>query len=181
MAPKVRGGFGVMVDADCGTSWLSEGKAMTTPFWEDCQVSQQHRLRESTVLFGMDLPRRKQFLRFQHMVTQAAETSLTCGSCALGVATVVAGRAEAMVQPQQWPWDWVSAYMIQVAGGKVIWFHYRNGQLVRLEEPDPASYSRLNRHDQGGLAFIGGNPAVVDELWSSLNKTWLPLNWLWPE
>lgn len=122
----------------------------------------------------MDLPRRVQFSHFLMEAANAAQTCAMGGSCALGVAAVVAGRAEALIQTQQWPWDWVSAFMIKEAGGKVLWFHYRRDTLVQLKEPDRLSYSRHNRGKHGGLGFIGGNQQVVDRLWSMLRESWTP-------
>jgi fructose-1,6-bisphosphatase/inositol monophosphatase family enzyme len=139
-------------------------------------VSPISELREATVLFGMDVPTCPELSHFLLDVANQAQTCAMGGSCALGVAAVVAGRAEALIQTRQWPWDWVSAWMIQEAGGKVIWFHYREGKLVQLAAPDQASYSRLDRRQQGGLGFIAGNPQVVNQLWHLL-QCWWPRSW----
>lgn len=131
-------------------------------------------VRKSTVLLGVDVHKRSQFMRFANVVANAVETAITAGSCALGVATVVAGKAEAIVQPHQWPWDWATAAtLVPVAGGKVIWYHYRSGQLVQLAEPDLPAYSRTNRTDRGGLGFIAGCPDIVDWLWQRLQENWM--------
>ncbi len=57
-----------------------------------------------------------------------------------------------------------AATLIPLAGGKVIWYHYRSGQLVQLTEPDLSAYGRINRKDNGGLGFIADYPDLVDWL-----------------
>lgn len=167
-APDVRGGFLIVGEKDNGV-FLRDGNCLR-PFYS---VSVAERpMKKSTVLFGVDVLKRKQFMRFGNNVANAVETAVVAGSCGLGVATVAAGRAEAIVQPHQWPWDWASATIIEAAGGKVQYYHYRDGQPVALQAPDLASYNRSDRKKQGGLGFIAGAPKLVEWLWQELQKSW---------
>lgn len=168
-APDVRGGLVVVGDRSAGVLLRDGGEAT----FHRIGISKRDDIKKSTVLFGVDVQKRAEFTEFACVVANAVETAVTAGSCALGVATVAAGKAEAIVQPHQWPWDWATApSLIIPAGGKVQFYHYRNGQPVPLSEPDLPAYSRTNRTDRGGLGFIAGNPAVVDWLWQQLKNNW---------
>lgn len=171
-APDVREGFLIVGEKGKG-AWLQEGNEATyrNPFQPVSVVERPQ--RQSTVLYGVDVLKRPQFQNFQHKVANIVETAVMAGSCGLGVATVAAGRAEAIVQPHQWPWDWASTAIIEAAGGKVQFYHYRDGVLVPLAEPDLPSYNRSDRKKQGGLGFIAGAPELVDWLWQQLQKNWV--------
>lgn len=168
-APDVRGGLVVVGDHSAGVLLREREETTHHP----AKISERDDIKKSTVLFGVDVQKRPQFMQFANVVANAVETAVTAGSCALGVATVAAGKAEAIVQPHQWPWDWATApSLIIPAGGKVLFYHYRSGQPILLSEPDLPAYSRTNRTDRGGLGFIAGNPAVVDWLWQQLVNNW---------
>ncbi len=165
-APDVRGGFSIVGEKGIG-AFVRDGDEIIG----SVTVSERPR-DKSTVLYGVDILRRPQFMKFSNVIANAVQTAVVAGSCALGVATVAAGRAEAIVQSHQWPWDWASATIIEAAGGKVQYYHYRNGHPIPLSEPDLASYNRENRTDQGGLGFIAGAPELVDWLFSQLQENW---------
>ena len=168
-APDARGGMTIVGERSVGIL-LKEGGDVS---YRRVGISKCDDIKKSTVLFGVDVQKRAEFTEFAHVVANAVETAVTAGSCALGVATVAVGKAEAIVQPHQWPWDWSTApSLIVPAGGKVQFYHYRNGQPVPLSEPDLPAYSRINRTDKGGLGFIAGNPALVDWLWQQLTNNW---------
>ena len=168
-APDARNGLEVVGENEVGV-FLREGRMRS---YRQVSISERE-IRKSTVLFGVDVLKRRQYLTFTNNVANCVETAVVAGSCALGVATVACGKAEAIVQPHQWPWDWsTAATLIPVAGGKVIWYHYRSGRLVRLEVPDVSAFSRTNRTDFGGLGFIAGSPDLVDWLWEQLQENWI--------
>jgi len=164
-APDIRSGFLVFGEKDKGV-FVTEGSRNTL---QPASVVERP-LKKSTVLFGVDVQKRKQFMKFSNEVANSVETALQAGSCGLGVALVAAGRAEAIVQPYQWPWDWASAAIIQAAGGKVQYYHYRSGTPVPLEEPDLASY---NNRSKDGVGFIAGAPKIVEWLWTKLQENWI--------
>ncbi|MBI5728688.1 MAG: hypothetical protein HY983_00375 [Candidatus Magasanikbacteria bacterium] len=168
-APDVRGGFLVLGAKGDGV-FLRDG--VPGSGFQPVRVVERPR-QKSTVLFGVDVLKRPQFMRFGNRVANAVETVVTAGSCGLGVALVAAGRAEAIVQPHQWPWDWASAEIIRAAGGTVQYYHYRNGTIAALAEPDLASYHRSNRTTEGGLGFIAGAPELVDWLFERLKATFV--------
>lgn len=168
-APDVRGGMEIISEDSAGVFLRENGKTD----YRRVSVSKRADIKRSTVLFGVDVQKRPQFMQFANKVANSVETAVTAGSCALGVATVASGKAEAIVQPHQWPWDWSMApAMIVPAGGKIKFYHYRHGNLVSLLKPDLAAYSRTNRTDKGGLGFIAGQPDVVDWLWKQLTDNW---------
>lgn len=166
IAPDVRNGLSVV--GDNGRIFCKENESLF-----EASGLQPRTMNKSTVLYGVDILKRRQFSKFANVVANTVETAVIAGSCALGVATVAIGKAEAIIQPHQWPWDWATAAtLIPAAGGKVIWYHYRKGQLVRLSEPDLPAYSRTNRTVQGGLGFIAGCPDITEWLWTELQQHW---------
>lgn len=166
-APDVRGGF--LLVGEKGKGVLLRDRQRRR--YQSAQVMERPR-KKSTVLFGVDVLKRQYLLSFQHTVAKEVETAVVAGSCGLGVAMVAAGRAEAIVQPHQWPWDWASVTLIEAAGGTVQYYHYRDGALVPLAAPDLASYNRTDRTKEGGLGFIAGAPELVGWLWQELQQTW---------
>ncbi|HSR89219.1 MAG TPA: inositol monophosphatase family protein [Candidatus Udaeobacter sp.] len=166
-APDIRNGFLVFGEKGQGV-FVTDGSYHTA---QPARVVERP-VEKSTVLYGVDVLKRPHFQKFQHEVAKTVETAVVAGSCGLGVAMVAAGRAEAIVQPHQWPWDWASATIIEAAGGKVQYYHYRGGLLVPLVEPDLPSYNRSNRTKEGGIGFIAGAPDLVGWLWQQLQENW---------
>ncbi len=168
-APYVRGSFLVVGEKGQGV-FLREGGAGKGI--QPVRVSERP-VKKSTVLLGVDVRKRVQFKEFGYVVANAVETAVDAGSCGLGVALVAAGRAEAIVQPHQWPWDWASAEIVRAAGGAVQYYHYRGGNIVALAEPDLPSYHRSNRATEGGLGFVAGAPDLVGWLFEQLKATFV--------
>ena len=170
-APSVRGGFLIVGEKGKG-AWLQEEVGASYDILFQPASVTERPVKKSTVLYGVDVLKRPQFQKFQHNVAKAVETAVIAGSCGLGVAMVAAGRAEAIVQPHQWPWDWASVAIIEAASGRVQYYHYRDGTPVPLAEPDLPSYNRSDRAKQGGLGFIAGAPELVGWLWQELQENW---------
>jgi len=117
---------------------------------------------------GVGLDYLSDYNRFVNHMTHVVLMNKSVGSCALGLAAVAAGRADALVQPAQRPYDWFAGYpLVEEAGGKVQFYHYRDGAIVALDKPDLPSY--MNRLE---TAFIAGRPDMVDWLFELLVREW---------
>jgi len=60
------------------------------------------------------------------------------------------------------------ASLVLEAGGKVKFYHYRDGAIIPLDAPDLLSYSPSGLH----TAFIAGRPDMVDWLFELLKRNW---------
>lgn len=126
--------------------------------------------KNSMVYIGVDPFFMPAYNRFKNKAGKVCRTMNSVGSCALGLALVAAGRVDALVQPVQSCWDWFAGYpLVEEAGGKFLFYHYRNGKPVIMEKPDIASYDLVERN----TAFIAGNPKLVNLLWELLEKNWI--------
>lgn len=128
------------------------------------------RPRESSmILVGPDIFFLTRFHGLLPVVGREVRTMNANGSCALALALVVLGKVDGLIQPVQCPWDWFAAYpMLEAVGGRIIFYHYRNGEPVRMEKPDLPSYSSVHRN----TAFIAGTPQMAEWLWEQLVKHW---------
>jgi len=159
-APYIRGGISVVGERERGV-FLNEGG---TDLWSQVFV-RDHLLKQSVIFIGPDIFFMDRFNRFVNEFSRQVRTTSCMGSCALGLAMVAAGRIDAFIQPVQCPWDWFAGYpLVEEAGGKVQFYHYREGRIVPLPEPDLPSYSPTGRN----TAFIAGSPVIVDFLFGSL-------------
>ena len=162
-APYVRGGISVVGERGKGV-FLSEGP---TGGWSRVSNIQDRPLKQAVVFIGPDIFFMDQFNRFVNEFSRRVRTTSCIGSGALGLAMVAAGRVDALIQPVQCPWDWFAGYpLVEEAGGKVQFYHYREGKIEALPKPDLPSYSPTGRN----TAFIAGSPAIVDFLFDSLAK-----------
>jgi myo-inositol-1(or 4)-monophosphatase len=162
-APMVRGGL-LVVGEPGRVSSAEDGGA-----WEATRVWKSE-VKKSVIYVGPDLFFLPQFKDFLYAFSPQVRTTIGVGSCALGMALVAAGRVDALVEPVQCPWDWFAGYpLVEAAGGKVLFYHYRKGYPTVMERPDPPSYSTVHRN----TAFIAGNPAIVDWLWELLQEKWV--------
>lgn len=118
---------------------------------------------------GVGLTFLPQYNSFVNSAAKELPPFKSVGSCALGLAFVAAGRIHAMIQSAQRPYDWFAGYpLVEEAGGKFQFYHYRGGNIVPLDKPDILSY------DPGGLhtAFIAGDSKLVDWLFELLLRHW---------
>lgn len=171
VAPEVRrGGLSVIGDGEEGNTLFAEGSSNLSDF-QSARVSACVDPKKAHVYLGVDILKRAQFAKFIGVVANGVQTAHVAGSCALGTALVSIGRSDAIVQPAQWVWDWATApSLILPAGGKVLYYHYRQGNLVLMDRPDTLSFSRDKSQRIG---FIAGAPAIVDWLWSQLKATFV--------
>ena len=88
-----------------------------------------------------------------------------CGSCALGMALVAAGRASALVQPPQSPWDWAAGrLLVEEAGGQVLFFELKNGNVVTVESVTAVHYDQNKR----SVGFVAGESTLVRQIMDCL-------------
>ena len=160
VAPAVRGGISVWGERDKGVFIFEHGRT------KQVKITPKRRVdREGIVFIGVDFFRLPDFKEFLFSFPQKVRTTKVTGSCALGLAAVTVGRVDALIQPVQKPWDWFAGYPLVVeAGGKFQFYHYREGKIEPLSKPDLAGYNP----DRPNLAFIAGNPELVDWLFELL-------------
>jgi len=129
--------------------------------------------KQTLLLLGPDIHFLDPYGDFVLQASKEVRTTLTIGSCCAGLALVAAGMVEALVQPVQCPWDYAAGTrLVEGAGGKVIFYHYRDGVPVRMEKLDPPSFSAVERN----TAFIAGTPNLAEWLFELLQRTWAGTN-----
>lgn len=160
-APDELGSFSVYGDNESGAQVVSSYERY------EAKITARER-KKSVVFIGLDLHFLGQFSNFIPDFSRQVQT-VSSTTCALGLAYLCAGKIDAFVQPVQCPWDWAAGYpLVELAGGKFQFYHYRRGFPEPMDKPDLASYSPTERN----TAFIAGNPEIVDWLWELLCKTW---------
>ena len=98
-------------------------------------------------------------------VADKARTINICGSCALGLGMVAAGKADALIQPLQNVWDWTAGKLIlEEAGGSISFYEMQRGKVIPIEHLKSEHYEPKERT----LGFIAGNGALVRELMKQL-------------
>src|SRR3989338_5497795 len=147
-APEVRGGMFVAGEKNKG-GFLAERNCTSI---EQARISQT-KINEGVILLGVDFVWLPKFDQFIHKVAESALCTKSVGSCALGLASVAAGKSLALIQPHQKSHDWFAGYpLVEEAGGKVQFYHYRDSHIIPMEKPDLLSYSP----SKPNAAFIAG-------------------------
>jgi fructose-1,6-bisphosphatase/inositol monophosphatase family enzyme len=158
-APKVENGLlfsaalghGAALGADLGAA-------------QKIQVNLNPDPANALVLFGIDCVIKDTYpIHFQMLGDSSRHIRSTnlCGSCALGLALVAAGRASALIQPRQSPWDWAAGkLLVEEAGGKVIFYELEGRKVTPLTALEPRHYDPERR----GVGFIAANPELADWL-----------------
>ncbi|OGZ69841.1 MAG: hypothetical protein A3D44_03000 [Candidatus Staskawiczbacteria bacterium RIFCSPHIGHO2_02_FULL_42_22] len=160
--PEIFGGFGVLGERTKGVMIYEQGNFRSA----SNMLSQQR--KKSVVFMGLDTYFVSGFSHFVREMAVAIQTTSST-SCALGLAYLVAGKIDALVQPVQAPWDWAAGYpLVEEVGGKFQFFHYRDGSITALARPDVKSYDPVWRN----TAFIAGEPDIVDWLFDLLQQNW---------
>lgn len=167
VAPALNGGISAVGQVGIGT-WYRMGRSK----WTRAKI-RDRAIEDYYILLGPDLLFNEKGLRdtrdFIPAVARSARTVNVTGSSPLGLIAVVAGIADAIVQPVQCPWDFAAgAPCVCAAGGKVIWWHYRSGKPVRMGTPDLATF----RKDTRATAYIAGAPRAAEWLFKLLVKHW---------
>lgn len=97
-------------------------------------------------------------------IGDSARTVNSTGSCALGLGMVAAGRADALVQPLQSPWDWAAGKLIvEEAGGTVIFYEMDDGKI----EPVELQKKHYNP-DKRAVGFVAGNKQLANKIFEML-------------
>lgn len=124
-------------------------------------------LRDAYVLVGPDtfLSRFLLFNRFALHLANECRTLSVSGSCALALGLVAAGRANALIQPPQSPWDWAAGkLLVEEAGGVVLFYEYRDGKVCFVDALEARHYDPSVR----AVGLIAGDPILSHELLSIL-------------
>lgn len=83
------------------------------------------------------------------------------GSCALPLGLVAAGRADALIQPLQCPWDWAAGkLLVEEAGGSIVFYEFDNNKIKPLDKLELRHYNPEKR----AVGFIAGNEKIVREI-----------------
>jgi len=155
-ASKGRGGF--------IRTGIKTGKTIDTKM----QV-QKNSLEDSYLIFGVDcnLPRYPIHNKLMHMLAEKARTTNSNGSCALPLGLVAAGRADALIQPPQSPWDYAAGkLLVEEAGGKVIFYEIQDGKIIPIERLEPRHYNPEIK----AVGFVAANPSLAKEIMDYLVK-----------
>lgn len=168
-APNVHGGMLIASRAGQGV-FVAKGiytKTSTIEVPKPLKRAQDKRYIE----VGPDIFIMPRYSRFLLEFSRKVRTTNTSGSCPLGIMKVIAGMTDAFVQPHQKVVDWAGMYPALIeAGGAWIFYHYREGFPVRMEEPDILSFAP---GDERNTAFIAaGSEECAEWLWSMLLENW---------
>lgn len=162
-APSVRGGVLVVGEREKGVFVSEGGRRATSAHVSSCEG------KSGVVYVGCDFHWLTDFKRFEVALAKQVNRVKSIGSCALGLAAVAAGKIDVLIQPVQKPWDWFAGYpLVEEAGGKLQFYHYRECEIVPLARPDLAAYDT----DKPNVAFIAGNPRLVDWIFELLQETY---------
>jgi len=164
-APLVLGGLLVVAQVGKGICAWEGGVEK-----KQIKVSDKPMIRKGAILIGQDLIFLKQFQKFNYELARTAQMVNTASSCALGLAQVALGQKTAIIQPHQGPWDYIAGIpMVLEAGGAVVFYHYRSGNLEFSSHPDLPSFNPKIRN----LGFIAGSHRAVEEIIELLQKTFV--------
>lgn len=152
-APAILGG--VLVAAESNRVLYSEAGS---PF-KTAHIKAKQDLQDAMIYLGIDIPRFREFNSFVNSLSEEARTTKTAGSCALGLALVAIGRVDVLIQPPQRVWDWFGGCtLVEMAGGKMLYYRIENGKIIPVESPEPTDYNPASKN----LGVIAGVPSLVD-------------------
>ena len=126
--------------------------------------------RFADVVTGQDLYELPEFGQFMdNLQSDPSKKIRKTVSGALGFALVAAGKADVCIQPNQFPWDFAAgAALVEAKGGKVIFYHYRDGKIVRLNKLDGESFNPKTRR----TAIIASLGNQAEEQFEKLQTRW---------
>ena len=162
-APQVFGGA-LFVAARGGGAFLEIGGG---PALRLCLPVTPPALKDSYVLVGPDafLTRYPTHNRLLTMLGDACRTLNGNGSCALAMGLVAAGRADALIQPLQAPWDWAAGkLLVEEAGGLVLFYELRNGCITPIAKLELHHYDP----DLKAVGFVAAPRALATEIMDML-------------
>ena len=112
------------------------------------EVGKCDNMKDAYGIFGPDCTLAKYPVhnRLMSRLGDIARTTNMNGSCALALGLVAAGRADALIQPLQSPWDWAAGkVLVEEAGGTVTRF---DGTHWSVENCENLVYSNGLLHKQ---------------------------------
>jgi len=163
-APKIDRGTLFYASKDGGTFVKSGAKKE-----QEVKVSECDDLENAYVLFGPDCFLKKYFVH-NALLTELGDVARTTngiGSCALGLGLLASGRADALVQPLQSPWDWAAGkLLVEEAGGNIIFYEMENSRINPLKNLEPKHYNPDPRIRTVG--FVAGNGKIATDIMDML-------------
>jgi fructose-1,6-bisphosphatase/inositol monophosphatase family enzyme len=164
-APAIRGGILVVGERGKGAFLSEAGKKLRKVRVSSRIASSEEDRKKLVIYLGCDFHWLPEFAAFEKAFAKQVNRTKSTGSCAVGLAMVAAGKVDVLIQPVQKPWDWFAGYpLVEEAGGKFQFYHYREGTIEPLAKPDLVGYDPKRPN----LAFIAGNPELVDWLFELL-------------
>lgn len=155
-APHVYGGALFYASKRNGT-FLKIGKET-----ERCKVA-NNSLSDSYVIVGVDcfLSKYPIHNKLLPIIGDRVRTINANGSCALPLGLVAAGRADALIQPPNSPWDWAAGkLLVEEAGGSMLFYDLKDGRIKLLNKLELEHYNP----DKRAVGFIAGNEKIVKQL-----------------
>ena len=120
-------------------------------------------LQDSYVIFGVDSGM-KIYPVHNKLLNELSDRCRTInfnGSCALPLALVAAGHADALIQPLVYPWDYAAGKVIvEQAGGKMIFYEINDNKIIPIEKLEPRHYDPEKRK----LGFVAANETLSNEI-----------------
>lgn len=126
------------------------------------QVS-QNSLEDSYLIFGVDcfLTRYPIHNKLVNILADKSRTSNSNGSCALPLGLVAAGKADALIQPPQSPWDYAAGkLLVEEAGGKVIFYEMQDGKINPIERLEARHYNPNIK----AVGLVAANPFLAEQI-----------------
>ena len=128
-----------------------------------------HEPEKSILLYGVDASLYKNASNFLLEVAPNVLATRSCGSGLFGLMSVSLGRAAAIFQTPQKPWDWAPAYHTVTKTGNIfLFFRIIEGELVPVEHFDRESFSFDKKNRDNRLGFIAGEPGMAHKLFDRL-------------
>jgi len=120
-------------------------------------------INQSVILYGVDLPRRKNLYNLLNRVSIQSLVANSMGSCALGLAMLAIGKVDGFVQSLQYPWDWAAGYPLLLGAGGYISFYEigLEGEIIIVERPNPKYMVKKGKE----FGFVAANSlALLEQL-----------------
>lgn len=133
---------------------------------EKLQVS-QNSLEDSYLIFGVDcfLTRYPIHNKLVNVLADKARTLNSNGSCALPLGLVAAGKADALIQPPQSPWDYnAGKLLIEESGGRVLFYELKDGKINPIERLEAKHYNPNIK----AVGLVAANPNLAEQIMDTL-------------
>ena len=166
---------GAIFAPEVGHGTLFYGSSSAGSFMEDMDsqfkarinVRPTTKLKGAYVLFGPDclLPIYPTHNQLVLELAKSARTLNLNGSCALALGLVAAGKADALVQPLQPPWDYAAGRcIVEQAGGVFLFYEIQDNRIIPIEKLEPRHYNPKER----AVGFVAGNRGIAEQIMDKL-------------